>query len=170
VGEDITLEVSRHGGGHVRLEFSPALSLRAKVLDADVNGSKASPKISANANDQHALLSVPIAADKTTIHLRVTGNFGIANPYSAPADGAVSSNLRIVSETWSAAHDQLQLQLEGISGATYELPVFNVPTRFQSDGALLEERPSGKVLVIQFRKGPPGQYLPLTLTLNFPAQ
>ena len=66
-GDDMTLEVQRHGSGNVQLEFSPALSLRAKVLEAEVNGNKVSPTISANENDQHATVSVPISADKTTI-------------------------------------------------------------------------------------------------------
>ena len=113
---------------------------------------------------------MPISTGKTTIHLRVTGNFGIANPYVIPKDGASSTALKIVSEQWNDSHDQLQLNLEGISGLTYELPVFNVPVPFESHGALIEERPSGKVMVIEFRKGPPDTYIPLTLTLRFPTQ
>ena len=169
-GDDITLEVQRHGNANVQVDFSPALSLRAKVVEAEVNGSKVSPKVSANEIDQHATVSVPISADKTTIHLRVTGNFGIAYPYVIPKDGASSTALKIVSEQWNDSHDQLQLNLEGISGLTYELPVFNMSVPFESHGALIEERPSGKVLVIEFRKGPPDTYLPLILTLKFPTQ
>ncbi len=170
VGGDITLDVQRHGSGNVQLDFSPALSLRAKVLDADVNGRKIAPKIDANENDQHATVSVPISTDKTTIHLRVTGNFGIAYPFAAPADGAPSSGLKVVSEHWNAAHDVLQIHLEGISGTNYEMPIFNMPVPFEMDGALGKDRPSGHVMLIQFRKGPPGAYIPLTLTLRFPAQ
>ena len=170
VGADTTLEVQRHGSANVQFDFSPALSLRAKVVEAEVNGSTVSPKVSANEMDQHATVSVPISTDKTTIHLRVTGNFGIAYPYVIPKDGAASMALKIVSEQWNDSHDQLRLHLEGISGLTYELPIFNMPVPFESDGALVEERPSGKVLVIEFCKGPPDAYIPLTLTLKFPAQ
>jgi len=168
VGEDMALEVERHGGGNVEFLFSPGLSLRAKVLDAEVNGRKVSPHISANENDQHATLTVAITSDKTTLHLRVANNFAIAYPHTPPADGAASSALKIVSEQWNPAHDELQLHLEGISGMNYELPIFNMPVPFESHGALTEERPSGKVLVIQFRKGPPNTYIPLNLTLKFP--
>ena len=168
VGDDMTLDVARHGAGNVQVEFSPALSLRAKVLDAEVNDRKVSPKISANERDQHASVTVPISADKTTIHLRVAGNFGIGYTYIAPTDGATSSALKIVSEEWNAAHDVLQLHLEGISGATYELPIFNMPVPFEIHGASAEDRPSGRVMLVEFRKGPPGAYIPLNITLNFP--
>ena len=140
------------------------------MLEAEVNGRKVPAKLDANENDQHVTISVPIATEKTTIHLHVTGNFGIAYPFTAPADGASSSNLRMVSEQWNAAHDTLQIHLAGISGATYELPIFNMPVPFEMDGALGEDRPSGKVMIIQFRKGPPGAYIPLNLTLRFPAR
>jgi glycogen debranching enzyme len=169
-GDDMTLEVQRHGKDNVQLEFSPALSLRAKVADATVDGKKVSLRISANENDQHATVSASIASDTTTIRLHVTGDFGIAYPFAAPADGAPSSNLRVVSEVWNDAHDKLQLHVEGISGSTYEVPVFNVPVPFMVHGALLVERESLQFLEIQFRKGPPDTYIPMTLTLEFPAQ
>ena len=133
-----------------------------------MDGRKITPKILANDSDQHATLAVPITGEKTTIHLRVADNFAIGYPYTAPADGAASSGLKIVSEKWNAAHDVLQLHLEGISGATYELPIFNMPVPFEIHGALAEDRPSGRVMVIEFRKGTPGAYIPLNLTLNFP--
>src|ERR1019366_6322542 len=108
-GDEMTLEIQRHGSGkdkdNVQLEFSPALSLRAKVVSAEVDGHKVSAEISTNENDQHASVSATIAKDTTTIHLLVSGDFGIAYPFAAPADGAVSSNLKIVSEVWNEAHD-----------------------------------------------------------------
>ena len=169
VGDDITLEVTRRGSGSVTLAFSPALSLRAKVLTAEINGAKVSPKLDANDLDQHATVIEPLTAERNTIHLRVSDNFAIGYPYTPPADGAANSNLKIVSEEWNPSHDELQLHLEGISGMNYELPIFNMPAPIESHGALIEERPSGKVLLIQFRKGPPDTYIPLILTLKFPS-
>jgi len=169
-GDDMTLEVKRHGSGEVEIFFSPALSLRAKVLDAEVNGRKVSPKISANENDQHATVSVPISTDKTTIHLRVAGNFGIAYPYAAPADGAVSSNLKIVSESWNEAHDKLQLQVAGVGGAKYLVPIFNAPSGIAVEGAIITKPKSGLALEIAFPQGPLDTYTTRTVTLQFPAQ
>jgi hypothetical protein len=168
VGEDITLEVESHGSGNVELQFSPALSLHAKVITADVDGRKISPKIDANENDQHATISVPISTEKATIHLRVNGNFGIAYPYAVPADGAVSSSLRVVSETWNAAHDQLQLQVAGVNGKTCEVPIYNAPSGIAVQGARIVKSPAGLALEIAFPPGPPDAYSTRTITLRFP--
>ena len=45
VGEDITLEVERHGGRNVELQFSPALSLHATLITSEVNSGKVSPSL-----------------------------------------------------------------------------------------------------------------------------
>jgi glycogen debranching enzyme len=168
VGDDLTLEVIRHGSGKVDLYYSPALSLRAKVTDADVNGRKVSPHISGNQNDQHATVTVPITADKTSIHLRVSGNFGIGSAYVAPADGAQSSALKVVSEQWNPAHDQLQLQVAGISGKIYALPIYNAPSGIAVEGAGIIKPPSGLALEITIPPGPPGAYTTVTVNLKFP--
>ena len=172
VGEDITLEVQRHGTGNVQLAFSPALSLHAKVLAADANGATVTPKISVNENDQHATIEVPVSADKTTMHLRVAGNFGIAYPFVAPADGAVSTNLKVVSEQWNAAHDQLQIQVAGVSGKTYQLAVFNAPSGIGVQGASFIKPPSGLELEVAFPAGDSASsesFRVETITLRFPA-
>ena len=154
----------------MQLEFSPAFSLRAKVLEATVDGKKVTPTISANENDQHATVSASISSDKTTIRLRVSGDFGIAYPFAAPADGAPSSNLKIVSEAWNETHDRLQLQVAGVSGAKYEVPIFNAPSGIAVSGARIIKPSSGLALEISFPPGPPGAYTTRTVTLQFPAQ
>ncbi len=170
VGDDITLEVQRHGNGKIELDFSPAFSLRARVLAADVDGRKVTPKIAANDSDQHPSLAVPITADQTTIHLRVAGNFGIGYPYTAPADGAVSSALKIVSEQWSAELDRLVLHLAGIGGQTYTLPLFNAPSRVAVQGATIKKTASGTALEVSFPPGARGAFSSQAVTLNFPAE
>ncbi len=170
VGDDITLEVERHGSDRVELIYSPALCLCAKVLDADVNGQRISPKVAANDEDQHATISVPITADKTTIHLRVSNNFGIAYPYTAPADGASSSGLKIVSEHWNAAHTQLQLQVAGFAGKTYQVPIFNAPSGIGVQGAKITKPPSGLALEISFPPSPANAFSTQVVTLDFPPQ
>jgi hypothetical protein len=168
VGDDITLEVTRRGG-KIELDFSPAVSLRARVLAADVDGRKITPKIAANDSDQHATIAVPITADKTTIHLRVAGNFAIGYTYSAPADGAASTALKVVSEHWNASNDELVVQVAGVNGKTYELPVFNVPSGIGVTGAEFTKPPSGLALEIAFPPGDSGVYTTRTVTLKFPA-
>ena len=170
VGDDMTLEVQRHGSASVQLDFSPALSLRAKVLDAEVNGRKITPRIDANENDQHATVSVPISTDKTTIHLRVAGNFAIAYPFTAPADGAPSSNLKVVSEHWNAAHDVLQLSIAGVSGKTYQLPIFNAPSGVAVTGQPSPSRPLDWRSKLPSRPDQAGTFTTRTVTLQFPAR
>jgi glycogen debranching enzyme len=168
--ETITLEVKRHGSAPdtVELEFSPALSLRAKILGVDVNGRKFDPTISANENDQHATVSVPISSDTTTIHLRVSDDFGVAYPFAVPADGSPSSNVKIVSEQWNATHDQLQLQVAGVNGKTYDVPIFNAPSGIEVTGARITKLP-GLALEIIFPPGHKDAYTTRTVTIKFPA-
>ncbi len=142
-GEEMTLEIQRHGSGNVQLAFSPALSPRAKVLDAQVNGQKVSPSISSNENDQHATVSASISSDKTTLHLQMSGDFGIGYPFAASADGAASSGMRMVSEQWNDSHSELQLQVAGVSGKTYEVPIFTAPSGIAVKGATIIKHGAG---------------------------
>jgi glycogen debranching enzyme len=168
VADDLTLDVTRHGSGKVELFYSPALSPRAKIVTAEVNGSKVSPHSVPNQDDQHAALEVPITAEKTAIHLHVTGNFGIGTSYVAPADGAQSSALKIVSEQWNASHDQLQLRVAGVGGKIYALPIYNAPSGIAVEGASIIKPPSGLALEIKLPSGPSEAYTTQTVTLRFP--
>jgi glycogen debranching enzyme len=169
-GDDMTLEVQRHGSDNVELTFSPAISLRAKVLETMVDGKKVLPTISSNENDQHASVTAPISSDKTTIHLSVSGDFGVGYRFAAPADGSASSNLKIVSEQWNDAHNELQLQVAGVNSKTYEVPILNVPSGIAVKGAIITKPSSGLALQIAFPPGPLDTYSNRTVTLQFPAQ
>ena len=165
--------MQRHGTGTIQLAFSPALSPHARVVDANVDGKKFAPKVNANENDQHATISVPITTDKTTIHLRVSGDFGIAYPFVATADGAASSNIKILSEQWSAAHDELQILVAGVSGKTYQLPVFNAPSGIGVKNARFVKPPAGLALEVAFptvTSTAAGSFATQTITLQFPAR
>ena len=129
-----------------------------------------SPSISTNENDQHATVSTTIPSDKTTIHLRVSGDFGIAYPFAAPADGAPSSGLRIVSEQWNDAHNGLQLQAAGVNGKTYEVPIYNAPSGIRVKGAVITKPRTGMALRIDFPASGANTYSTHTVTLEFPAQ
>ena len=170
--EDMTLEVRRHRSSKesVQLEFSPAISLRARILEATVDGNKVSPTISANGNDQHVAVSASIAKDTTTIRLRVNDDFGIAYPFAAPADGAPSSNLRIISEAWNDAHDRLEVLVAGVGGGKYVVPIFNAPSGISVEGAVITKTESGFDLEVSFPPGPPDKYTDRTITLQFPAE
>jgi len=167
-GEDVSLEVLRRGSGKVELSFSPAISPRAKVLATEVNGAKFTPKITTSDNDVHPTITAPIVGEKTTIHLRVSGNFGIGSAYTPPADGTTSTALKFVSQQWSGAHDQLQLQLAGIGGKTYAVPIYNAPSGITVEGARIIKPPSGLSLEIGFPPSAEGAYTNSTVTVRFP--
>lgn len=164
--DELTLEVKRHGNRRVQLEYLPAFSLRAHVLSAEVNGQpvKFSPVEPGNQVDQHIAVLVPITSDSTVIRVRLRGDFGIAYPYAAPATGAVSSNLRFVSEHWDASHDRLELQIAGAGGAKYRVPLVGDLTGVTVSGAGL----SKNLLEIEFAPAPSEAYTTRTVVLQFP--
>lgn len=136
MADGISLEVQRKGSDTVQLHFAPAFSLRAKVLDAEVDGHRvnASPVEPANGSDQHVTINVPIGGDTTTIHVRVKNDFDIGYPFAAPAMGEISRGLRVLSEKWNDAHDRLELELAGMSGASYDLPLAGDLTGLRIEG------------------------------------
>ena len=166
--EEMTLTVTRHGDQNVQLEFSPSFSLRAHVLSAEVNGRavKFSPIEPANGIDQHVLIHAPITSDSTAIRLRIRNDFGIVYPYAAPALGAVSSNLRFISEKWNPSRDTLALQVAGWSGAKYLVPLTGDFTGVSASGADL----SGSILHIDFPPNPPDKYATRSIVLRFPGR
>jgi glycogen debranching enzyme len=169
--EDVSLEIIRHGGAKsVRLVFSPAVSARTKIVIADVNGTKADPKITANAGDQHVTFSVPLTGEKTTIHFRVTGNFAIGNAYVPPVEGGASSGMKFVSREWSADRNRLTLQLAGIAGKSYIVLLFSAPSGISVEGATITKTPDGLALKVDFPAGAAGEFVTRNINLRFPAQ
>jgi len=163
---ELTLEVKRNGKQSVHLEYLPAFSLRAHILSAEVNGQsvKFSAVEPANEADQHIAISVPISRDSTVIRIRLRDDFGIAYPYVAPAPGAVSSNIRFISERWNASHDRLELQVAGAAGAKYRVPLVGDLTGVTVSGAEL----SKNLLQVDFAPGPSDAYSARTVVLQFP--
>jgi len=166
-GTEITLEVLRHGGQQVELEFRPSFSLRTHVLGAEVDGQsvKFSAVEPANEMDQHVVILVPITKERTLIRLRLRDEFGIVYPYVVPAMGALSSNLKFVSEHWNDTHNRLELQVAGAAGAKYRVPLVGDLTGVTVSGAGLSQ----DSLQIEFPPAPVGVYITKPVVLQFPA-
>ena len=73
----------------------------------------------------------------------------------------------MVSEQWNDAHNKLELHVAGVSGMSYELPIFNAPSGIEVSGATIGKRESGLVLEIPFTPGPSGTYVTRAVTLQF---
>ena len=165
---EIILQIQRHGGQRVQLEFSPAFSLRAKLLSADVNGNAVAvhPAEPPNALDQHLRVSVPLTEDTSTVRIRFRDDFGIVYPYQPPANGAVSTSLKVVSEQWNDSHDRLELQLAGAAGKTYEIPLAGDLAGVTATGADLDRHSS--VLKLTYPSGQPNVFTTRAVLLQFP--
>jgi len=140
--DSITLQVQRAGPGDCILEFSPALSLRAEVLDARLNGHPLPFHMHANSVDQHVTVDFPISGESNTLIIRLRNDFGLSQLVTLPPLGSPSRGLRILSQSWSSANDSLTLELAGAAGADYELSAWNAGELRSVVGAEIEKRDS----------------------------
>jgi glycogen debranching enzyme len=153
--QSITLEISRTGSGDCWIEFSPAFSLRTDVLSVLLNGKPLAFKMQPNSNDQHLNVRFPLSSTKTTLVIRVKNDFGLTLTNELPPLGSASRGLRITSESWDSTKTQLTLEVSGLSGAQYELGIWN-PSQISSvDGATVSRL--GRLEIVM-PKGAPGAY------------
>ena len=107
------------------LDFQPALSLRAKVFGATLNGRAVPLRVQPNDVDQHVFVRIPVSTGANSLRIRLKNDFGLAYDSTLPALGSTPEGLRILSETWSPARDRLTLAVSGRSGQKYCLSVWN---------------------------------------------
>lgn len=153
--EGITLEAKPSGisasNSSLTLDFQPAISLRAKILGATLNGRPVQFHVEPNAFDQHVFVRIPLSAGANTVHIRLKDDFGLAYDSTLPALGSMSEGLRIVSETWSPSHDHLTLAVSGRSGHEYRLSVWNPAQIASVSGAKIAKGPDGHSdLIVEF--------------------
>jgi hypothetical protein len=108
-------------------------------------------------------LRIPIADSETTVRIRLRNSFAFENPMQLPELGAKSSALKVVAETWTG--NRLTLQLSGIAGKTYELPLYGSARISSVDGAELVGTGASQRLRVHF---PAGEgYVKKTASLAF---
>src|SRR5215472_11360798 len=152
--EGITLEAKSSGSSgnsSLTLDFQPAVSLRAKVLGATLNGHPVPFHVEGNASDQHVLVRIPVSEGANLLHIRLRDDFGVAYDSTLPALGSISEGLRIVSETWSASPDRIMLAVSGRPGREYRISVWNPAQVASVSGAKLTKGPEGRgELAVEF--------------------
>jgi GH15 family glucan-1,4-alpha-glucosidase len=121
----ITLQVNCTAGASCPIEFSPALSFRAQVLGAEMNGRPVAFRLTANEEDQHVVVRISASGKSNTLKIRVRNDFGISYESTLPPLGSRSQGLRMLSETWSADRSTFTMDLAGVAGGVYELAVRN---------------------------------------------
>jgi len=144
---EISLSVTPQQASNLTLEFSPAISPHAKVIGVEVNGAKWPYSVQTNATDQHVLLRLPI--DKAAIvRVRTRDNFSVVVPSGLPELGGTSRNIKVVTETWDANHNNVVYDMECVPARTYVLPVSGGARIVSIDGATLirdADRPAIRV-------------------------
>jgi glycogen debranching enzyme len=156
------------GNSTLTLDFQPAISLRAKVLAATLNGRPVLFHVEPNLVDQHVLVRIPLSAGANTLHIRLKDDFGLAYHSTLPALGSTSEGLRIVSETWSPSRDHLTLAVSGRAGRQYRLSVWNPAQITTVSGAKLAKGPDSRgELVVEFPGNATEPVVHATISLQF---
>jgi GH15 family glucan-1,4-alpha-glucosidase len=137
--DSIRLEVQSTGGGDCSLEFSPAVSLRARILAVRLDGHSVPFQVHANSSDQHVNVNLPINEHRSTVEIQMKNDFQVGLPADAPVLGGTSHGLRVLAESWTAAHDSLSLLLSGAAGDIYELSAWNADQIRSVEGAVVEK-------------------------------
>ncbi|HEY6768835.1 MAG TPA: hypothetical protein VI386_29110 [Candidatus Sulfotelmatobacter sp.] len=135
--DSMVLQTTRKGTGDCWIEFSPALSLRAVITGVEVNGRSLPFKMQQTINDQHVLVRFPIDGGPNNLVIHVKNDFGIALTNQLPPLGSTSRSLRVVSEEWDPPRNQLTLDVSGIAGRQYQMPVWNAAQISTVEGAEL---------------------------------
>src|SRR5229473_2654269 len=166
--EEISLEASRRTGSEeCAIEFRPAISPRAKVLKAELNGKPVPFRVEANANDQHVVVNFSVKQGKNLLRIYVRNDFGLSAPASLLPLGSTSRGLRILSETWSPSKDQLTIEVSGAAGAEYELKLWNPGQIDKLEGADLGPTPAGQTLWIRIPPSDSERYPHLKVVIHF---
>jgi glycogen debranching enzyme len=120
------------------LDFAPAVSLRAKISTATLDGQRLPMHIESTVYDQHAAVHVVLDSSKQhNVVIRMRDDFGVTYDSQLPRLGTASRALHIVSEQWSATGDQLVLKVTGLAGQEYRLDVSDASQISGVDGGEL---------------------------------
>ena len=167
----ITLEIGRKGPAECTVDFEPAVSLRAEILGAELNGRAVPFKVEASGSDQHVLVHLGVNGGSSTLRIRLRNDFGVSYASELPALGSASEGIRILSETWTGPHNLAFLKLEGKVGRTYELSVWGGEQLTAAEGAELVKMSDGPVkLRVSFVEGSSKAPQVKTVTLDFRAK
>ena len=132
-------------------------------MTAEVNGHRVPFELQKHDSDQHPELHASLVRGKNAVSIRMHNDFGISYAGSMPSLGSSSHGLRVTTETWSASHDTLTLEVAGVSGSQYQLPVLGASQIASIDGAELED---GR-MVVKFSSDASDVYVRKKITIHF---
>ncbi len=133
--DGLSLDAERSGSGDCTLEFSPAISAAAEVMTVEMSGHLVQNRVLKSPMDQHVVVRFPAAKGSNKLHIALRNDFAVSVPSSLPAIGTASRGLRVLSQSWSASKDRLEMEVAGILGSTYELGLWNAAQLNRVEGA-----------------------------------
>jgi hypothetical protein len=166
IGE-ITLDIHRSCSGVCTIDFSPAVSLHAKVIEADVNGRKIPVHLDKSSVDQHAGIRFPVSVGTSKLRISLRNDFGLFCDSQLPPLGSSSEGLRVVSESWTSDGSVLALDLSGRAGHTYELGLWNAALISAIEGATIDQTGGTPHLEISFPGSDSPAYVHTKVSLRF---
>jgi hypothetical protein len=134
---EISLTVTRRGSGDCTLDFSPAVSPRAEIIGAEMNGRRIPFQLRKSDVDQHVTVQFPVSAADSTLRIRIRNDFGLSLSPALPRLGSTSQGLRVLSESWTSARDSLTLEVSGAQARQYEIGMWNAAQVTSVEGAEL---------------------------------
>jgi hypothetical protein len=166
--DGITLHVNCTSAAACPIEFSPALSLRAQVLGAEMNGRPVAFHIATNQEDQHVNVRASASGKSNTLRIRVRNDFGVSYESALPPLGSRSQGLRMLSETWTSDRNTLTMDVAGVAGGVYELTVWNPSQSATVEGGELLSANNGSAKVrVQFPAGESNEYTRGKIVFHF---
>jgi glycogen debranching enzyme len=145
--DSLVLDVTRAGDGECGVDFSPAFSLRAQIVSVEMNGKPLPFQVQTNDEDQHVPLRFRVNAGSNKLIIHTKRDFGLSLNNELPALGGTSHALRVISETWNAARDQLKVEVSGVPGSVYELGAWNSSQISSMEDATLTEQGNIRVKI-----------------------
>jgi len=121
-------------------------------------------QMQANSNDQHLRVRFPVVDGTNRVVIRVQDDFGLTNANELPHLGSTSRELRVTSESWNEAKDQLTLTVSGLPDGRYDLRVWNPGQIASIEGAVLTQAGD---LEIHIPQGMPDSYTTQKVVIRF---
>jgi glycogen debranching enzyme len=131
----LTLQMTNHSTGAWTLTFSPAYSRYTTVTAATLEHAPIHWTRNNYMTDWHPTIKAAIPAAGATLQITHRQLFDIDIAAPAPQLAEPSSNLKLLSKTWSADNKSLQMTVSGLAGHTYQLPVVGLEYASQIAGA-----------------------------------
>jgi glycogen debranching enzyme len=166
--DEIILEVQRKGTQNITIDFTPAISPRAKVLRAEIDGHVVPTKLEQSDLDQHVMVHFAVNHPTVTLRIRIRDDFGLGLTSVLPPLGDPSRGLRVVSESWDLQRNTLTLNVAGVAGHEYELAIWNSSQIASAEGAELQkDDQASPKLRVKFAGDNLGAYLQSKIILHF---